>query len=96
MFSAPEDLAEKLFRPLVAQELGSPAIVDRREYGRRGEIADEIRYSIVIPFYGDAFFVSAVFHLQRLLDDRFEVIIVVDDPRIWSQISQAFESHQRF
>ncbi|WP_157961282.1 glycosyltransferase family 2 protein [Microvirga flavescens] len=42
--------------------------------------------SIIIPFYGDAFFLNCVHHLQRVLDDSFELVIVVDDPRIWPEI----------
>ncbi|PVE26420.1 hypothetical protein DC522_01260 [Microvirga sp. KLBC 81] len=42
--------------------------------------------SIIIPFYGDAFFLNCVHYLQRILDDSFELVLVVDDPRIWDEI----------
>jgi len=42
--------------------------------------------SVIIPFYGDAFFLNCVHYLQRVLDDSFELVLVVDDPRIWAEI----------
>jgi GT2 family glycosyltransferase len=42
--------------------------------------------SVIIPFYGDGFFLNCVHYLQRILDDNFELVVVVDDPRIWSEI----------
>lgn len=42
--------------------------------------------SIIIPFYGDAFFLNCVYQLQRVLGPGFELILVVDDPRIWPEI----------
>jgi cellulose synthase/poly-beta-1,6-N-acetylglucosamine synthase-like glycosyltransferase len=42
--------------------------------------------SIIIPFYGDAFFLNCAYHLQRVLGPGFELILVVDDPRIWPEV----------
>ncbi|MBF9197344.1 glycosyltransferase [Microvirga terrestris] len=42
--------------------------------------------SVIIPFYGDAFFMNCVHYLQRVLDDGFELVLVVDDPRIWAEV----------
>ena len=47
---------------------------------------DEPVTSIIIPFYGDAFFLNCVYHLQRILGTGFELVLVVDDPRIWPEI----------
>ena len=42
--------------------------------------------SVIIPFYGDGFFLNCVHYLQRILNDNFELVVAVDDPRIWSEI----------
>jgi GT2 family glycosyltransferase len=42
--------------------------------------------SIIIPLYGDAFFLNCIFHLQRILHPGYELIVVVDDPKLWPEV----------
>jgi len=91
VFSTPPDLAEKLFRPIVERP-DQALMAERFVYDAAGSGGEEPPvHSIIIPFYGDAFFLSCVFHLDRLLDRRFEIVIVVDDPELWPQIKSAFD-----
>jgi GT2 family glycosyltransferase len=50
--------------------------------------------SIIIPLYGDAFFLNCIFHLQRLLHPGYELIVVVDDPRLWPEVYGRIASRQ--
>ena len=55
----------------------------------------EPSHSVIVPLYGDAFFVSAIFHLQRILDASFELIVVCDDPRIAVRVTRLLESRRK-
>lgn len=83
--SLPRDLIWQVYRPLLAL----PKRVPRARPFHFGPPVTEAARpvsSIIIPFYGDAFFLNCVFHLQRVLTPDFELVLVVDDPRIWPEI----------
>jgi len=82
-----KDRADRIYRPLLSTPKGEIA-AERFAYGPPVR-TDRPVASIIIPFYGDAFFLHCAHHLQRVLDDSFELVLVVDDPRIWPEISHA-------
>ena len=90
VFLTPPDIAEALFRP-VLERPDQDLLAERFVYDAVGSNGELPTVSIIIPFFGDAFFLSCVFHLHRSLDRRFEVIVVVDDPEIWSETKAAFD-----
>jgi GT2 family glycosyltransferase len=93
VFATPAAIGERLYRPLITRERKA-ATATKLEFGKRAAEGAGPIYSIIIPFYGDAFFLSCVYHLQRLLDSRYEVIIVVDDPKLYPAIASRLE-HRR-
>lgn len=85
--SVPPDVLEAVYRPLLTtpkRELAAQRFAFGPPPRTDGPVA-----SIVVPFYGDAFFLHGMHHLQRILDERFELVLVVDDPRIWPEIYNA-------
>jgi GT2 family glycosyltransferase len=80
--SLPATAIPDVYGPLLAVSAVSPR-AQRFEFGPKP--AEGPITSIIIPFYGDAFFLNCVYHLHRVLDHRFEIIAVVDDPRIWPE-----------
>lgn len=70
------------------------ATVKRIDFAPRGP-AMEPACSVVIPVFGDAYFVTSIFRLQRILDPSFEIIVVCDDPRISERVMTALESRRR-
>jgi GT2 family glycosyltransferase len=82
--SLPKALVQQIYRPILARPK-TGARARRFTFGPPTDEAVPLA-SIVIPFYGDAFFLNCVFHLQRVLGPGFELILVVDDPRIWPSV----------
>jgi GT2 family glycosyltransferase len=82
--SLPQALVQQIYRPILARPKTS-ARARRFTFGPPVDEAAPLA-SIIIPFYGDAFFLHCVFHLQRVLGPGFELILVVDDPRIWPDV----------
>ncbi|MPR08705.1 glycosyltransferase [Microvirga tunisiensis] len=82
--SLPRPLIQQVYRPLLAL----PKVMARARRFVFGPPVDETAplSSIIIPFYGDAFFLNCVFHLQRVMGPGFELVLVVDDPRIWPEV----------
>jgi GT2 family glycosyltransferase len=80
----PSSLIPEIYHPVLARPRGA-ARARRFEFGPPLDGATPLT-SIIIPFYGDAFFLNCVFYLQRVLGPGFELIIVVDDPRIWPEV----------
>lgn len=74
----------EVYRPVLARPQGA-ARARRFEFGPPVDDTAPLT-SIIIPFYGDPFFLNCVFHLQRVLGSGFELILVVDDPRIWPEM----------
>ncbi len=82
--SLPRPVIRQIYWPLLA--LPKAQVRARRfDFGPAVDGAKPLS-SIVIPFYGDAFFLSCVFHLLRVLTPGFELVLVVDDPRIWPEV----------
>jgi GT2 family glycosyltransferase len=77
-------LVQHVYRPVLAR----PRTSTRARRFTFGPPVDETMplTSVIIPFYGDAFFLNCVSHLQRVLDPGFELILVADDPRIWPEV----------
>jgi GT2 family glycosyltransferase len=82
--SLPKPLVQHVYRPVLARPKTS-ARARRFTFGPPIDEAAPLA-SIIIPFYGDAFFLNCVSHLQRVLGSGFELILVVDDPRIWPTV----------
>ena len=82
--SLPTSLVPHVYRPVLARPKTS-ARARRFTFGPPIDEAAPLA-SIIIPFYGDAFFLNCVSHLQRVLGSGFELILVVDDPRIWPTV----------
>ncbi|WP_201861477.1 glycosyltransferase family 2 protein [Microvirga soli] len=82
--SLPRALVQHVYRPILARPKTS-ARARRFTFGPPIDEAEPL-VSIIIPFYGDAFFLNCASHLQRLLGPGFEMILVVDDPRIWPRV----------
>ncbi|MGF9759446.1 hypothetical protein AAII07_30045 [Microvirga sp. 0TCS3.31] len=82
--SLPRALVQSVYRPILARPKTS-ARARRFTFGPPINEAEPL-VSIIIPFYGDAFFLKCASHLQRLLGPGFEMILVVDDPRIWPRV----------
>jgi GT2 family glycosyltransferase len=82
--SLPKDIVSQVYRPL----LGIPKSEAFAKQFRFGPPVPKSQplVSIIIPFFGDAFFLNCVYHLQRVLGPGFELVLVVDDPRIWPEI----------
>ncbi len=95
VFATPPLAAERLYRPLITRRR-PPLSPKRIDYTPPGGELGPPEYSIVIPFYGDAFFLTCIHHLQRILDEQFELIVVVDDPRLWRRIESDFETRKSF
>jgi hypothetical protein len=72
------------YRPVLSKPKGQMA-AQRFEFGPPPQKGAPLA-SIIIPFYGDAFFLNCAHHLQRVLGDGFELVLVVDDERIWPEI----------
>ena len=79
--SLPAGAVDRLYRPLLALPKG-PRNAQRFTFGPQRQAGDRPSASVIIPFYGDAFFLHCLFHLQRLLPPTFEIIVVVDDVRL--------------
>lgn len=79
--SLPADAVDRVYRPLLALPKG-PRRSQRFTFGPPRSAMDRPRASVIIPFYGDAFFLHCLFHLQRLLPATFEIVVVVDDVRL--------------
>ncbi|MBM6582753.1 glycosyltransferase [Microvirga sp. BT689] len=91
--SLPKDLVSQVYRPFLAIPK-SEAFAKPFRFGpavRKGEPLA----SIIIPFYGDAFFLNCVYHLLRVLGPGFELVLVVDDPRIWPEIYSRLASRSK-
>jgi hypothetical protein len=88
----PEALIEQIYRPVLALPQ-SEARARRFEFGPAPEPAAPLA-SIIIPFFGDAFFLNCVYHLQRVLGPGFELILMVDDPRIWPEVYGRLSARQ--
>jgi GT2 family glycosyltransferase len=82
--SLPKSLVQHVYRPVLARPKTS-ARARRFTFGPPLDEAAPLA-SIIIPFYGDVFFLNCVSHLQRVLGPGFELILVVDDPRIWPNV----------
>lgn len=80
----PPSVVNQIYRPLLA--LPEREILAKKYHFGPPLPSGEPIASIIIPFYGDAFFLNCVFHLQRVLPRGFELILVVDDARIWPEI----------
>ncbi|WP_404295213.1 glycosyltransferase family 2 protein (plasmid) [Microvirga sp. RSM25] len=90
--SLPETLIRDVYRPILARPKMS-ACARRFEFGPAVDQTKPLS-SIIIPFYGDAFFLNCVYHLQRILGPGFELVLVVDDPRIWPEIYGRLSARQ--
>ena len=91
--SLPRELVSQLYRPFLALPK-SEALAKPFRFGPPVP-KDEPVTSIIIPFYGDAFFLNCVYQLQRILGTGFELVLVVDDPRIWPEIYGRLASRSR-
>jgi GT2 family glycosyltransferase len=81
----PRPLIRQIYRPLLALPKRTARAKPYR-FGPPAPEGGEPISSIIIPFYGDTFFLNCVFHLQGVLGPGFELILVVDDPRIWPEL----------
>ncbi|MET0427509.1 MAG: glycosyltransferase, partial [Microvirga sp.] len=79
--SLPTGAVDRLYRPLLALPKG-PRHSQRFTFGPRRQGMANPAVSVIVPFYGDAFFLHCLFHLQRLLPPTFEIVVVVDDVRL--------------
>jgi GT2 family glycosyltransferase len=88
--SLPRPLIRQIYHPLLAL----PKTIARARPFRFGPAVPEGEplSSIIIPFYGDAFFLNCVFHLQRVLGPAFELVLVCDDARIWPELYAGLSS----
>jgi GT2 family glycosyltransferase len=91
--SVPQELVDKVYRPFLALPK-SEAFAKQFRFGPPVP-KDEPVASIIIPFYGDAFFLNCVYHLQRVLRPGFELVLVVDDARIWPEIYGRLSSRSK-
>ncbi|QRM35598.1 glycosyltransferase [Microvirga sp. VF16] len=82
--SLPASFVDPIYRPFLSLPK-TEALAKRFHFGPPVQTGGGLS-SIIIPFYGDAFFLNCVYHLQRVLGPGFELILVVDDPRIWPEI----------
>ncbi|MGO4706854.1 glycosyltransferase family 2 protein [Microvirga sp. 2MCAF38] len=87
--SLSKEAIDRFYRPLLSLPKGD---AQARKFHFGPAVAQQPLASIIIPFYGDAFFLNCVHHLQRVLDPTFELVLVVDDPRIWPQIYSGLNS----
>ncbi|MFD0463204.1 glycosyltransferase family 2 protein [Microvirga aerilata] len=90
LLALPTPVIDAVYRPLLAVPKNE-ALAKTFRFGPPTP-EDEPVTSIVIPFYGDAFFLNCVYHLQRVLGPGFELVLVVDDPRIWPEIFAALSN----
>ncbi|MBM1171270.1 glycosyltransferase [Microvirga arabica] len=90
--SLPQPLIDQIYRPVLALP-ASEARARRFEFGPAPDGATPLS-SIIIPFYGDAFFLNCVYHLQRVLGPGFELVLMVDDPRIWPEVYGRLSARQ--
>lgn len=75
---------DRIYRPLLATPKGEMR-AQVFDFGPEPQ-QDKPLSSIIIPFYGDAFFLNCAHYLQRILGGGFELVLVVDDPRIWNEV----------
>jgi GT2 family glycosyltransferase len=85
-------LIDQIYRPVLALP-ASEARARRFDFGPAPDDAAPLS-SIIIPFYGDAFFLNCVYHLQRVLGSGFELVLIVDDPRIWPEVYGRLSARQ--
>ncbi len=83
---------DAVYRPILALPR-TQAHARRVEFGPPRADTTKLA-SIIIPLYGDAFFLNCIFHLQRLLHPGYELIVVVDDPRLWPEVYGRIASRQ--
>ncbi len=82
--SLPRHLASQIYHPLLAKP-ENEAIARPFRFGPSLPSGVPL-VSIIVPFYGDGFFINCIHHLQRVLGEGFELVLVVDDARIFSEI----------
>lgn len=81
---------DMVYRPLLSvpkQELGAEFL----DLGPSPPVGRPLS-SMIIPLCGDPFFLNCVYDLQHVLDESFELILVVDDPGIWGEIHDRLSS----
>lgn len=91
--SLPKEHVDQVYRPFLSLPKGE-AFAKQFRFGPPVP-KNEPLVSIIIPFYGDAFFLNCVYQLQRVLGPGFELILVVDDTRIWPEIYGRLSSRSK-
>jgi GT2 family glycosyltransferase len=77
----------KLARAVVGKHISSePSVVDVRAFGSASPTAPKPQISIIVPFYGDAFYLLDHLMAQSRAPASVEWIFVCDDPRLWQQM----------
>jgi O-antigen biosynthesis protein len=85
----------RLARAMVTDVPPAPAVASVRTFGPPDGVATRPpRISIVIPFYGDGFYLLDHLIAQRRAPDDVEWIVVCDDPRLAETLTQTIVHRQ--
>jgi hypothetical protein len=91
--------ASKSFHRLANSALGhilpvAPGVTEVREYLPLGKEANDVRTSIVVPFYGDSFYLLDHLMAQSRVRMGVEWIFVCDDPRLSASMLETISARQ--
>jgi GT2 family glycosyltransferase len=90
----PPDVAEKIFRPLLAPNRAQPVAEARLVFS--AVAAEPPKMSIIVPFYGEYYFIRSLLTMQLRMGDAAEWIFVSDDPAIHSRLEAYVRMRSHF